>query len=195
MTNAMKFYPFPKMGRLYREIIITEKIDGTNGQILIDDAGFADGQQVAIVDGLAIWAGSRTRWLDNTSKGDNFGFAKWVTENQIDLVKLGIGQHFGEWWGLGIQRGYGLDHKKFSLFNSTRWKDSKDRPACCDVVPTLYNGLFDERPIKAALEYLKARGSVAAPGFMEPEGIITYHTAAGVGFKTTIKDDYKPKGN
>lgn len=192
----MKFEPFPKMGRLYREIIVTEKIDGTNAQIMIDDASFDEaGTAVAIVDGLALWAGSRTRWLDTTSAGDNFGFAKWVRENSAELVKLGIGRHFGEWWGQGIQRGYNMDHKRFSLFNTARWSDNDVRPACCSVVPVLYSGTFDEDEIRACLADLQLNGSRAAYGFTDPEGIITYHTAAGVGFKTTIKGDDKPKGS
>ena len=34
-----EFQPFPKIPRLSREIVITEKIDGTNAQILITDDG------------------------------------------------------------------------------------------------------------------------------------------------------------
>ncbi len=37
------------------------------------------------------------------------------------------------------------------------------------------------------------KGSVAAPGWMRPEGIIVYHTAAGVLFKVTCENDDKPK--
>jgi hypothetical protein len=33
-----------------------------------------------------------------------------------------------------------------------------------------------------------------APGFMDPEGIVVFHAAAGVCFKKTIKDDARPKG-
>lgn len=198
----IEFTPFPKMGRLYRDVIVTEKLDGTNAQLLIEDASLADGQQVAVVDGLAIWAGSRNRWLDTSSKGDNFGFAKWAADNAEDLVKLGTGRHYGEWWGVGIQRGYDQENKKFSLFNARRWKTMASEavgyetaPACCGVVPILYEGLFNEQAIKEVLQSLRNSGSRAAPGFMNPEGIITYHIAAGVGFKTTLHDDHKPKGN
>lgn len=193
MNNAT-FMPFPKMGRLYREVVVTEKLDGTNAQLLIDDAALADGSEVAVVGGFAIWAGSRTRWLDVSSKGDNFGFAKWVVDNAEELVKLGVGRHYGEWWGAGIQRGYGLNDKRLYLFNAVRWADNPELPKCCGVVPILYRGLFDEGAIKDALFNLKVHGSVAAPGFMDPEGIITFHVAAGVGFKTTLKDDDKAKG-
>lgn len=53
---------------------------------------------------------SRTRWI--TPEDDNYGFAKWANENKEELLKLGIGQHFGEWWGSGIQRGYNLQRWK-----------------------------------------------------------------------------------
>lgn len=192
------FEAFPKMGRLYREIIITEKIDGTNAQVLIGNPNGedADREPLAVVDGLGIWAGSRTKFIG--IHDDNFGFANWVLANAAELVKLGEGRHFGEWWGKGIQRGYGLDTRKFSLFNTTRWYDDMEHkklcPDVCDVVPLLYKGVFDEAFIKRQIEQLKKTGSYAAPGFMKPEGIITYHTAAGVGFKTTLDNDQIPKG-
>ena len=44
MTTNLEFLEFPKMARLSREIIITEKIDGTNAQILItEDGDLSDG--------------------------------------------------------------------------------------------------------------------------------------------------------
>jgi hypothetical protein len=32
-----EFVPFPKIKRLFRDVIVTEKLDGTNGQIYIHD--------------------------------------------------------------------------------------------------------------------------------------------------------------
>ena len=172
-----EFVAFPKMARLARETLVTEKIDGTNAQVWISD------------DGTDIRAGSRSRWL--TYSDDNFGFAKWVMDHRDELLTLGPGRHFGEWWGAGIQRRYGLTEKRFSLFNATRWAD--ERPACCHVVPTLYRGPFSETRIEGALLDLKGAGSVAAPGFMKPEGIVVFHLAGNVGFKRTIEKDEEPK--
>lgn len=174
------FKGFPKIGRLNRTIIVTEKIDGTNAQIVVNDEGTG-----------IVGVGSRNRWI--TPENDNMGFAKWVEANKEELITLGPGQHFGEWWGQGIQSGYGLKEKRFSLFNVSRWRDS--RPACCHVVPTLYEGLYGEAHIKAALEGLRANGSVAAPGFMRPEGVIVFHVANGALFKVTLEGDEKPKGS
>ena len=168
-------YPeFRKIPRLSREIFVTEKIDGTNALIFIEQ------------DGQSLRAGSRTRWI--TPKDDNHGFAKWAEDNHDELLTLGPGHHYGEWWGQGINRGYGLNEKRFSLFNVDRWTET--RPACCHVVPTLYRGLFDLNEIQLALDSLALHGSTAAPGAMNPEGIIIYHTAGRYYFKKTLdKDD------
>jgi len=68
------------------------------------------------------------------------------------------------------------------------------RPACCHVVPVLYEGLFHSIAITAILEELIRGGSEAVPGFMKPEGIVIYHQAAKQLFKKTIEKDDKPKG-
>lgn len=174
-----EFQRFPKIPRLNRDIVVTEKIDGTNAQIYVPE------------DDGPLLAGSRKRWI--TPELDNFGFARWVHDNAEQLkVELGYGLHFGEWWGQGIQRRYDQDRKRFSLFNVKRW--AGEELALCDVVPVLYEGLFHERFINEALEDLELDGSRAAPGFRKPEGIIVFHTAASQLFKVTCEDDEKPKG-
>lgn len=175
-----EFVPFQKIPRLSRECTITEKIDGTNGCIFIDE------------DGLSFLVGSRTRWI--TNEDDNFGFAQWAYANKDELLKLGPGRHFGEWWGLGIQRKYGQDRKRFSLFNTHKWSDSLIRPKCCDVVPELFNGLFSESVVLGIMDNLRSQGSRAAPGFKNPEGIIIYHHALGGYFKKTLDKDDEWKG-
>lgn len=173
------FEPFRKIPRLMRQIIVTEKIDGTNASVHISEDG-------------EIKAASRTRFI--TPEDDNHGFAKWVQQNKEGLLKLGPGAHFGEWWGLGIQRNYGLKEKRFSLFNTSRWTVDTPPPACCGVVPVLYSGMFNEELIHLALGDLIVQGSFAAPGFMKPEGIVIYHVAADQFFKQTIEKDEEPKG-
>lgn len=175
----IEFVPFPKIPRLNREVVITEKIDGTNAQIHITEAG-------------EILTGSRTRWV--TPEDDNHGFAKWVTAHRDELLKLGPGSHFGEWWGQGIQRRYGLTEKRFSLFNTHRWGLTDNRPACCHVVPVLWRGSLDNLDVAEVMKLLELHGSRAAPGFMNPEGIVLYHTASGQLFKKTLERDSEPKG-
>lgn len=178
--GQLPFKEFPKIYRLNREIIITEKIDGTNGCIAIGENGEFSVQ-------------SRQRIV--TPDNDNFGFAKWAYGNKEELLKLGKGYHYGEWWGSGIQRGYGLPSgaKKFSLFNVVRWENNPGKPECCSTVPLLYRGLFNTLEIGMALSKLKMYGSYAAP-FLNPEGIVIFHTHSNTGFKITLENDEKPKG-
>jgi hypothetical protein len=197
-TTKEPFTSFAKMARLQREVIITEKIDGTNAQIYITD----DGRMLT---------GSRTRWI--YPEDDNFGFAAWARDNKDELMQLGPGRHFGEWWGQGIQRNYGLDERRFSLFNVSRWclhgetpqpiptadprivKMQEVLPACCHLVPILRRGINISTLAESALYELTQRGSVAAPGFMHPEGIVVFHTAGNVGFKMTLDNDGVPKSS
>lgn len=171
------FVEFPKIARLSREVIITEKIDGTNAQVFVSE----DGEDRA---------GSRNRWV--TIKDDNYGFAAWVRDHEEELRALGAGRHFGEWWGSGIQRRYGLSEKRFSLFNTSRW--ALERPSCCDVVPILYRGPFSTQVVDDAINDLRQNGSRASHGFMKPEGVIVFHIAGNVGFKKTLERDEEPKG-
>ena len=180
METGIEFKAFDKIARLNREVIVTEKIDGTNGVIYIGD------------DFTTILAGSRSRWV--VPGEDNFGFAGWVEANREELLKLGPGYHYGEWWGAGIQRRYGLSEKRFSLFNVSRWSDPAVRPACCGVVPELARGMDIRAAVENALTILRVGGSVAAPGFMKPEGVVAYHTASGMLFKVTLEKDEAPKG-
>jgi hypothetical protein len=174
------FVEFPKIARFSRDVVVTEKIDGTNAQIYIDDTG------------TDLVAGSRSRWI--TPEADNFGFARWVADHRDELLRLGPGSHFGEWWGAGIQRRYGLTEKRFSLFNVHRWSDDATRPSCCGVVPVLWRGPLDQLRVDEVIASLSSGGSVAAPGFMQPEGIVVFHTVSQWLLKKTIEKDDQPKG-
>lgn len=176
-----EFKAWPKIPRLRRGIVITEKIDGTNAIIHVAEDG-------------VVSAGSRTRWV--TPEKDNFGFASWVAAHAEELRELGPGYHYGEWWGPGIQRGYGIDAKRFSLFNTSRWQDGRaTRPACCSVVPVLFQGIDHGGAVEGCLARLRTEGSVAAPGFMKPEGVVVFHSAASQLFKVLLENDELPKGD
>jgi len=223
----MKFIEFKKIPRLSRDIIISEKLDGSNGQIVVmtkekiilecekcdytsDDfiEKFClyihpENPHVEESDKLYLFAASRNRWLTTGKQNDNHAFAYWVQEHGAELVMLGEGRHFGEWYGKGIQRGYGLEEKRFALFNVSKWQnrglrliDDKQQyaPVPCEVVPILYDGPFDTNCIDRTIAELALEGSVAVPGYMNPEGICIYHTAAGQYFKKTLVGDDKPKG-
>lgn len=203
----MEFQEFEKIARLNREVIVTEKIDGTNGQVHIRPAEGSElemGYDTQIeIGGVShyIRAGSRSRWVLHLGTDDNNGFGRWVHANAHELAALGPGAHFGEWWGSGIQRKYGLTEKRWSLFNVGRWRDAGDPlapadavlvPMCCNVVPILAKGV-GLACVAEALDLLRTKGSYAAPGFMKPEGIVAFHTHARALFKVTLERDEEHK--
>lgn len=210
----MNFEPFPKIPRLSRESVITEKLDGSNAQVcIIPRADLTLGSDITAAvhsdDEVVIFAGSRSRWVTPGKSTDNYGFAAWVKENVDELKKLGPGAHFGEWFGLGINRNYGLTERRFALFNVSRWlpgftadgrpggvvnSETGERVHCCHVVPLIWRGVFDTRDADNAVEMLRSNGSFAVPGFMRPEGIVVYHCASKQLFKKTLEADESPKG-
>lgn len=214
----IEYKAWPKIPRLNREIVITEKIDGTNGAIHIEEQPFGAHAATSVAEGILVLgppdkeldglpkfeyvvaAQSRKRVI--TPNDDNHGFAKWVYENAKELVEaLGKGVHFGEWWGAGINRGYGRTNKSyspktFSLFNTKKWADKINYvkwPVQLDVVPTIYEGPFSQGAVDHALYELRKYGSYAQPGFRRPEGVVVYHTAANDMFKVTLENDEAPK--
>lgn len=222
-SDYPKFRPIP---RLHRQVVITEKIDGTNGLVEVtkteETTFFVDGDVNNPGTAVSIWsdetqththytvrAGSRNRWL--TADSDNFGFASWVRDNAVELTELGEGRHYGEWFGKGIQSGYGLDEKRFALFNTKRWLDIRDpqiddlyratfpkavpAPSAVTVVPVILvtEGQYLNQAVDQALHTLESEGSFIAPGFKNPEGIVVYHDPAGAYFKVTLKNDEQPK--
>jgi len=189
-----EFVEFKKIPRLSRDMIITEKIDGTCGCIFVGEDG-------------EFLVGSRSRWI--TPETDNHGFARWAYEHKDELMTLGPGRHFGEWWGSGIQRGYGLQkgEKRFSLFNVTRWclhgtepqptptgdpritKTQDVLPPCLGLVPILYRGTFSLAVVDGELRRLAESGSMAVPGYRPAEGVVIFHVAGNIMFKKTILGD------
>ncbi|MGW6920864.1 RNA ligase family protein [Streptomyces sp. NPDC054950] len=209
-----EFTPWPKTTRLFRDITVTEKLDGTNSAIRISavpdgttPVGFMDmlaaypaDSYTAVVDGtryvLTTQSRKRLIWPGKTT--DNYGFASWAYDNAEALVRvLGEGMHFGEWWGRGIQRNYGLDHRRFSLFNTAKYVEQfpvlengmELNGGHLDVVPVLYQGPFSEHKIMASLLALRDHGSAAVAGFMAPEGICVFHSASRHVTKVTLDNN------
>ncbi len=205
-----EFVEWPKTKRLFRDIVVTEKLDGTNSAVHISRVpqmsaeDFPESLFVVVDDVVyAVTAQSRRRIITPGKTTDNYGFAGWAHDNAADLVRiLGEGLHFGEWWGRGIQRGYGRETRSFSLFNTTRWwavdedgtsmnsrAEQSDLIGQVDAVPVLYEGMFSEDVITSALRDLKTDGSYAASGFMNPEGICVYHSQTRNVYKVTLDNN------
>lgn len=185
MTEAPEFVPWAKISRMNRDIIVTEKLDGSNSAIHIT------------LDG--VFAQSRKRLI--TPADDNFGFARWVAENEETLVAdLGYGLHFGEWWGSGIQRNYGMKQKHFSLFNTYKWQDAEFETPNMHCVPVLHTGPFDTHEVNEIVKELSENPSPAAlraegNQFYNPEGVVVFLTASQTLMKVTCEGDEKPKGS
>ncbi len=177
----MEFQAWAKTARLSSPVTITEKIDGTNAAVVISSTPFPEAFTTVGIDyDVIAYVGAQSRNRFITPAGDNYGFARWVAENADQLAHLGPGRHFGEWWGLGIQRGYGQTTKRFSLFDARRYKG--DHPACVGQVPTIATGDFTPDLLEWAIKQL-ADGSIAAPGFDRPEGLVIRFSHNNVVFK------------
>lgn len=217
----IQFEGWPKTPRLSAGgVTITEKIDGTNACVIIlpydgddlstDKCLSLGGVQFVIQFGQQerawiVGAQSRKRLIFPGQ--DNAGFAGWVQSNAYALVDLlGPGRHFGEWWGQGIQRRYGMTHKVFSLFNTHKWgKVAAERSDWTDsarsinmtMVPTMYVGKFSDRVIEESLFVLRQTGSMAAAEWgqngQRAEGIIIRHRDLGGNLKAFVENDDVPK--
>lgn len=206
---TIEFQAWPKTPRLFRDIVITEKIDGSNSAIIIQEI---DPHEATNPDALAIvkidddyyevGAQSRKKLITPGKTTDNYNFAQWVQGNAELLVEqLGPGRHFGEWWGKGIQKRYGdLDYRVFSLFNVGRYGDTFFRtedlngtPVNVESVPVLYEGPFSEEVIHLVAKELLKNGSLAAPFAPNPEGLMIYHTQSRKAYKFTFDNNDKGK--
>lgn len=144
------------------KVIVTEKIDGTNGVVHISPEG-------------VVTAGSRNRWL--TVEKDNYNFAKWVQENAETLKEtLGQGYHYGEWAGKGIQGRYkNAEQRSFFLFDTLQyshlegisWPD-------LNVVPTILTseeGMWSNDLLHISKSVIARTGSYAYPK-QPAEGVV-----------------------
>ena len=177
------FIGFGKIARMNTNVVITEKIDGSNGQLLITDEG-------------DLHVGSRKQWIAPGKNTDNHGFAAWARAHETDLVSiLGSGRHFGEWWGSGIQRKYNMDYKVFSLFNTKKWEGMLLLEGTLRVIPVLETVTFNTNVIYEVGLMLQRKGSYASPGFMNPEGVMVYHPASNTMFKAPFDKAHKGEKN
>lgn len=203
----MNHISYPKIQRYMRPRVwvVTEKIDGTNGSVLVvpvEAPSMAEGPCTVVkveaehckAPYAAVYAGSRSRWI--TPREDNHGFGSYVWDNANLIANtLPHGRHFhGEWWGHKIQRGYGLPsgERRFSLFygdyppffltdlEEIGWRH----------VPLLKT--FGHPPTEEELSMFSSVSIAAAcegVEFEDPEGVIIEHEGARSRFKFTFDGD------
>lgn len=213
----LAFQPWPKIHRLYRDVLITEKIDGTNACVCVvpldevldrsyertetyrrpSDGTLVGGDESShpgiVVGDHVVFAQSRKKVI--SPGADNYGFAWFVRDNARELAaSLGEGRHFGEWYGKGIQSGYGATEKRFALFNVARWAEVAALGALpwgVTTVPLLYEGVFTDTCVQSALSSLTTTGSraVGARRGFAAEGVVVYFKQANQSFKVLLEDD------
>ncbi len=241
MDEDYTFGQFKKWGstpRFHKGLHITMKIDGTNGGVSVE---FVDGADMswhysgqvpedaiwvpAWVDGephkelgYLVRAQSRKRIITPTN--DNFGFARWVWDNAEKLANLlGMGYHYGEWYGEGIQGNpMGVAGRKWALFNTWHWARPENAIALKNSgipgithVPVLHDeqthGPADYMTIPDIMENLNGLGRMVEgyrthpyankmDSYMvkDPEGIIVWHKETQQKYKILLHNDAIHKG-
>lgn len=209
---TIEFKAWPKTPRLFRDIVITEKVDGSNSAIIFEELAENEvrhPEAVAVIsrDGVdyQVAAQSRNRLIFPGKQTDNYGFAAFVQQHAEKLFDLlGTGRHFGEWYGEGVGKRYGdkvRGYRGFALFNVDKhaevWGDLSDeagRRVVVEPMPVLYEGKFSESAIRGVAEELKREGSVVVPFHPNPEGIVVFHTQSRQVYKYTFDNNDEAKG-
>lgn len=177
----MEFKAYKKTPRVDKlTFTISEKIDGTNAVLYVHHPHFGE-----VLNGTEkppfILAGSRSKWLlqePGKPNDDNHGFGRWVKDNEEELMKLPQGYHYGEWYGKGINRAYGLKDRRFMLFNFNRYvklKEENQLPSVVELETVLADNVSFEHLNQIGAQVaarLIQGGSVHVPGFRSTEGII-----------------------
>lgn len=170
--NNLNFSKWPKIPRfLNTKMVITQKMNGTNAQILFEETT----NIIQTKNKIDMSVGRRRGWL--STKEDNFGFHAWASTHKHSLFAvLGRGRHYGEWCGPGIQNGEGLKERKFFSFDPFL-EVPKEYKHLIEPVPLLYEGPINISQIKSCLQHLEIFGSVIDKfkefgHFRQPEGII-----------------------
>ena len=154
---------------LFRDVTISEKIDGTNAQVFVvaEDRGRRQ-------PGRGLGGSLRKRTTSVSRRGSPIMLTSCASSAQ-DVISA-------EWYGRGIQRRYGLQDRRFALFNSCTDGPRSARRAAA-IVPVLTTRTMGADVVSECLETLRSGGSLARSGFHAPGGIVIYHHASGGMFR------------
>lgn len=178
-----KFVEWEKTTRLHSPVVVTEKLDGINGAVIVerlDEDISVDNINNSFMHNTTgelfifdVSAQTRSRLVYPGE--DSTGFAHWVAERADQLaVDLGVSpvdgspaHHFGEFMKKGLKA------PKFYLFNTGRWAGVEFNTPDLDVVPVLYEGDYYEGLAEEVLEDLRKNGSRVHPG-IPAEGVCIF---------------------
>ncbi len=215
--STANYSSFPSIERLENiYCIISEKVDGTNGLIEIHNpgSGCSSEQCTAFPCGVkdcseepVIKFGSRNRYI--TFNDDNAGFANFFRHYEarfkdvaadIVLKELKVSGEtltecqeqyplriYGEWFGSGIQRGYGLKDKFFMPFSTFYAEKLIEYQVPNIVKPNImYTGKFSQEIANTCMQTL-TNGSLVIPEFKRPEGIVIHFPKYNFRLKQTFE--------
>ena len=179
--STVNYNSFPSIERLENiYCIISEKIDGTNGLIEINETN--------------VRFGSRNRYV--FFNDDNAGFANFFRDYEArfkDAAKDIITDEsyplriYGEWFGCGIQRNYGLKDKFFMPFHLFYSKKLIEYQIPNIVTPNImYAGKFSIEVVDACMQQLKLDGSGVVKNYKQPEGIVIFFPKYNFRLKETF---------
>lgn len=208
MSGLGEFVAWPKTPRLNKTAVtITEKLDGSNGCISFERTSLIGGPKgddnvlalapTADQGWLAMRVQSRKRFLGDGKANDNFGFAAWAVENAEQLaVILGEGRHYGEWYGRGIQRGYGLEDRRFALFSPWRYQHVpfQNEGLALELVPTLETTTLDHLSMAISRQLEGLLHGSRVNEYPNPEGIVVNIMGVDKPFKYILDNPDTHKG-
>ena len=192
--STANYNSFPSIERLENiYCIISEKIDGTNGLIEINETN--------------VRFGSRNRYISFSD--DNAGFANFFRHYEAkleDVAKDVITKElelngetltscnesyplriYGEWFGCGIQRGYGLKDKFFMPFSSFYGEKLIEYQVPNVITPNImYTGKFSMEVVGTCMQQLKLNGSGVVKDYKQPEGIVIFFPKYNFRLKETF---------
>ena len=200
MSNYASFPSIERLENIY--CVISEKVDGTNSLIEINEV-FPVGEPKEI----QVRFGSRNRYI--TFNNDNAGFANFFRHYEarfkdvaadIILKELEVSGEtltecqeqyplriYGEWFGSGIQRGYGLKDKFFMPFSTFYAEKLIEYQVPNIIKPNImYTGKFSQEIADICMQTL-TNGSLVIPEFKRPEGIVIHFPKYNLRLKQTFE--------
>ena len=201
MSNYASFPSIERLENIY--CVISEKVDGTNGLIEINEV-FPVGEPKEI----QIRFGSRNRYI--TFNNDNADFANFFRHYEarfkdvaadIILKELEVSGEtltecqeqyplriYGEWFGSGIQRGYGLKDKFFMPFSTFYAEKLIEYQVPNIVKPNImYTGKFNKLTADMCMNTLAIHGSGIIKDYKRPEGIVIHFPKYNFRLKQTFE--------
>ena len=213
MSNYASFPSIERLENIY--CVISEKVDGTNGLIEVAKVGKI-GVDIETNSAFPSFTyntetqvrfGSRNRYI--TFNNDNAGFANFFRHYETKLKDIAKDiivaanseasqtnekptegypfRIYGEWFGRGIQRDYGLKDKFFMPFSYFYAEKLIEYQVPNIITPNvMYTGKFSMEVVNTCMQQLKLNGSGLVKDYKQPEGIVIFFPKYNFRLKETF---------